>query len=370
MGRILVVTVVHTPLDARIHAREIASLLDQGHDVVYAAPISAYGVDAADVDPRIAQLVDLPRAARWNRLWAWQAVVRLLRRARRSCDVVVVHDPELLLPVAASFTPLPVVWDVHEDLSMSFADKPWVPSWVVPSMRRIVHRLERWAEGRCHLLLAEPGYAQRFGGRHPVVPNFPLLPEAVHGPHENRVVYLGRVSMLRGARELIEVGRRLAADGITTEIIGAADRDVRDELERAAARGWVEYRGFVPNAEALRRLDGALAGLSLLHDHPNYVHSMPTKVLEYQAAGVPVVTTPLPEARAVVENAGSGTVVPFGDVDAVVSAVRRLRRDPKLADAQARAGRADAESGRSWGAVAGAFVAAVTAASAPSQRPG
>lgn len=41
--RILVVTVVHHPEDARILHRQIAALRERGHEVVYAAPFAARG---------------------------------------------------------------------------------------------------------------------------------------------------------------------------------------------------------------------------------------------------------------------------------------------------------------------------------------
>ena len=83
-------------------------------------------------------------------------------------------------------------------------------------------------------------------------------------------------------------------------------------------------------------VDGALAGLSLLHDEPNYRVSQPTKVIEYLAHGVPVVTTPLPLARRLVEDVGAGVVVPFGDVAADRGRRARARGVP---DARARMGR-------------------------------
>ena len=74
---------------------------------------------------------------------------------------------------------------------------------------------------------------------------------------------------------------------------------------------------------------GALAGLSLLHDVPNYRQSLPTKVIEYMARGLPVITTPLPMAASIVGRAECGLVVPFGDVEAAAQAVLRLRDDPE-----------------------------------------
>ena len=83
-------------------------------------------------------------------------------------------------------------------------------------------------------------------------------------------------------------------------------------LEPACAAGLVRWHGFVPNDEAMLITDGALAGLSLLQDDPNFRHSMPTKVAEYMARGVPVVTTPLPLAVDLVQRHECGFVVPFG----------------------------------------------------------
>lgn len=366
--RVLVVTVVHTPLDARIHSREITALLDGGHEVTYAAPFSGHGIGAAQVDPRLTT-VDLPRARRWRRLSSWLASARLLRARAPETDVVIIHDPELLIVVLCARLRVPVVWDVHEDLGSSFADKSWLPSWLTAPLRQVVHLVERWAERRCHLVLAEHGYAPRFRKVHPVVPNYPPLPRTPRGPVEDRVVYLGRVSRLRGGLELVAVGRRLRSMGLRTQVIGAVDEDIREELETAAAQGWLELLGYVPNDEALSLIDGALAGLSLLHDHPNYRHSLPTKVLEYQAAGVPVISTPLQAAVDVIEASGAGTVVPFEDVDAVVQTVCRLHDEPSWAASRARAGRRHAEAGWCWEAVRGLFLHVVEDAAVPNSHP-
>ena len=58
--RVLVCTVVHHPADARIYHRQIAALLEAGHQVRYIAP-----VDAPDFSERTwagAQLTPVPRA--------------------------------------------------------------------------------------------------------------------------------------------------------------------------------------------------------------------------------------------------------------------------------------------------------------------
>jgi glycosyltransferase involved in cell wall biosynthesis len=93
---------------------------------------------------------------------------------------------------------------------------------------------------------------------------------------------------------------------------------------------------------------GRLAGLSLLHDLPNYRHSRPTKIVEYMAHGVPVHHHPLPVAVELVESAGAGIVVPFDDPEAAAAAILALREDPAQARAYGAAGHAAARAAYDW----------------------
>jgi glycosyltransferase involved in cell wall biosynthesis len=103
-------------------------------------------------------------------------------------------------------------------------------------------------------------------------------------------------------------------------------------------------------------VDGALAGLSLLQDEPNFRHSLPTKVVEYMARGVPVITTPLPAAAELARGHECGFVVPFGDVGAAADAVLELDRDSSLRAKMGRRGHEAAYSSLGWPSDARAFV--------------
>ena len=354
--RVLVVTVVHRPQDARIAHRQLRALHDAGWAVTYAAPWRATGDQPADWYAA----VDLPRAVGRRRMAAVRAARRLLRQSGPEHDVVLLHDPELLLALPGLDLP-PVVWDVHEDPAAAIEDRAWVPRWTRPLLRLVIRGVERWAEGRCsQLLLAEEAYRHRFRGTHPVVPNVPVVPDEVPPPGTDRAVYLGRISRSRGAAELVELGARLH-DEVTVQLIGPLDPDVRAHVTAAAAAGHVQWLGFLPNDEALAAVRGAACGLSLLHDEPNYRHSMPTKVVEYLANGVPVVTTPLPLAAQLLARHGLGTVVPFGDVDAVEAAVRAAVADPVASAAAARRGRRAVRLERTWTSEGPRFVEVLAA---------
>lgn len=136
-----------------------------------------------------------------------------------------------------------------------------------------------------------------------------LVCTAVHNPADARILHRQIRALLDAGHDVTYIApfrqcRVTPWPGLTVvdvpratgrtrlRALRAARREVRGQLGQAQAAGLVRWYGFVPNGEALKMVDGALAGLSLLHDEPNYRHSLPTKVVEYMAHGVPVITSP------------------------------------------------------------------------------
>ncbi|MFF5211375.1 glycosyltransferase family 4 protein [Streptosporangium sp. NPDC000396] len=349
--RVCVGTIVHHPEDARIMHRQIRALLDAGHDITYVAPFTDCNVTP---DPRI-RAIDVPRAVGRRRRRALKAARGALKRGAEGADLLIVHDIELLfrLPRRRPAT----VWDVHEDTAAALEAKPYLPEPLRRILPPLIHRVEARAERRLRLILAEESYRERFAQPHPVVLNTTYVPRRPPPPPgDNRVIYVGQLSRARGAAELIELARRLLPHGIRMDLVGAADIEIRPLLRDAQREGLLDWYGYVPNQHALRMAEGALAGMSLLHDVPNYRHSMPTKVVEYMSRGLPVITTPLPAAASMIDQVGCGVVVPFGDVDAVLRAVLALRDDPGGTAAMGARGYEEASLRYNWPDHAGEFV--------------
>jgi glycosyltransferase involved in cell wall biosynthesis len=364
--RVVVCTVVHHPADARIFYREIRALLDAGHDVTYIAPhgepgqrpIQDQGQDLDFPERSVGSLttVTIPRAVGRRRLGPLRAARAAMAAQMAGADLLLVHDPELLLVLPPRRRRPPTVWDVHEDTAAALTTKSWLPAWLRALAAGGVHTAEQLAERRLHLLLAERGYQDRFGSTHPVVPNTTYVPPQAAPPSgPRRVVYVGWLSPDRGSAEMVELGRLLAPHGIAVELIGQADGAARAHIE--AGREFVHWHGFVPNADALRLVEGALAGLSLLQDEANFRHSMPTKIAEYMARGVPAISTPLPLAAELVEAADAGFVVPFNDPRAACDAILKLDADPGLRVHMGQRAHAYALRNLAWAPHAAAFVA-------------
>ena len=317
--KILVCTVVHNPTDARIFRREIGAILEAGHEVTAIAPWQ----DSTPGDSRVTR-VRVPRAVGRNRLRALRAARARLRDLGLTHDVVLIHDPELLVVVPWADlrrSRTAVVWDVHEDLAAAILTKSYIPALVRRPLAGIVRAFESIIENRCTLLLAEKGYQARFKRPHDVVLNLPYVAETLpQGERKRQAIYVGSITEHRGLSLMLELARQLEPHNIKLKLIGETHSSADTEAINTCPN--VEWNGPLPNADAMAEVERSLIGLSLLADIPNYRHSMPTKILEYMASGAVVVSTPLPLAVEVMHS--DGVVLSTFDASCVAQAVSEI----------------------------------------------
>lgn len=309
--RVLVVTTVHHPDDNRIREKTIRTLAGE-FDVVFAARLPG-PTDRAGLT-----WMPLTGGRLRRNLEAWR--VALVSRY----DVLSIHDPELVpLGMAARLIRRrAVVFDMHEDVPRQILTKTWVPRLLrrpAAATARVVLRL---GERFLMFTLAEPSYAGQLRRSHPVIANHPdvaALPRA--DAAGEGAVYVGDVTLERGLGDAIEA---CAAVGVALTIVGPASEAVTATLRSIADRhkAEVELTGRLPFADAMQRVASAAVALSPLWDLPNYRQSIPTKVLEYLAIGVPVVASDLPATRSVVDGFDAVFLHTPGDVKAMAGALR------------------------------------------------
>lgn len=357
---VVVVTVAHRGDDARIVHRQIRSLVEAGHSVTLVAPDP--GEESRRLDAPGLERIVVQRAVGRRRMSSWWQARRVLSRFARVADVILIHDPELVPVVGLGrWRNTVLVWDVHEDFVASVTDRRWLPKPIRPAVRMTLRAVQRFAERRFHIVIAEHSYGERFVGA-PVVPNSTWVvptPETVAS--DKRVVYVGRVSAGRGAAALVSLGDELTSRrGPRLVVVGPADRDVEAIMRDAHQRGVLEWRGPLANPEAMRLVDGAVAGLSLLLDEPNYRHSQPTKIMEYLAHGTPTITTPLPLAAELVGTSGGGVVTRHWSgpdlVTEVADAVMAFATSDELRNRTGLTGWSYVKDNVSWNADGAAFV--------------
>jgi glycosyltransferase involved in cell wall biosynthesis len=347
-------TTVHAATDPRIYSKECRSLVQAGWKVTLIAPggrdDTRDGVQILAVPPR-------RRLARMT-IGVWE-VYRAAGRV--PADVYHLHDPELIpAGLLLRLRRRHVIYDAHEDLPRQIGAKGWIP----PALRRMAAALSAWllglAASRFAAIVAvtEP-VASRFPAeRTVVIHNYPRLeefqaarPASAYRARPANLAYVGGIAEIRGLREMMAAVHSLPADlGARLRLAGrfqpASLASKVADLTEGANR--VDVLGWMSTAEIAEMLAESRIGLCLLHPLPNYLDSLPTKLFEYMAAGLPVVASDFPVWRGIVTQAGCGILVDPLDVAAIAAAIEELLRDPQRAEEMGRRGRAAVEARYSW----------------------
>lgn len=363
--KVAILSVVHQALDNRVFYREARTLAKAGYDVTL---IAVHDRDEVKDGVRIR---GLPRVPRSRRPLLWRAIARMA--VETNADIFHIHDPELLMvtPWLRRKTGRPTIYDIHEANSDFIAVKDYLPALIRRPLAGIFRRLEPLlAKGEIGLIFADDAIAAdfvRFDGPKVTLFNFPggdliaagATAIARRDRREPVVLYLGGLEPNRGARLMIaafhEVLTRMPEARLL--IVGHfMPPDLEAEVQAdAAARGIthaVTITGRVSFEQIGRYLQRASVGWVSWQAVPKNQKNIPTKLFEYMAFGLPVVTSDLPSTRPFVEQGINGLLVDAADPSAHAAALLQLLRNPDDAAAMGRAGRQLVETRYNWDAMA------------------
>jgi len=353
--RACVLTTVHVHYDNRIFYKQIPTLRQAGYQVTYIVPCPPEVKSLEGVE-----LVPLPLLPRWRRPqnW-WRAMIAALRS---KADIFHFHDPELIGVglLLRALTGRPVVYDVHENYPQVMLRRLWIPARLRGAVGKAMAALE-WVAAHLldGLVVANPPTWERFQKRGPravLVSNYvdlqsfdratepPLLsPEAPY------FIYSGSLSSQRGVPDCLAAFERLSREDVSLLLVGPLDdadssvMDLPDRLPRRAHLLPAQPFGALPPL-----LRASVAGLVTLRPTPNYMEILPTKLLEYMAASIPVIAYDLPLIRPIVEEAQCGILVEPADREGLTKAMAYMLDHPSEAKEMGERGRRAVVERYSW----------------------
>jgi glycosyltransferase involved in cell wall biosynthesis len=320
--------------------------------------------DRARADGTRPSREDAPAMALAIRLHRW---IRTLDFYRRAIGVVRRERPALIhcndyntmwVGVAArAVGGIAVLYDSHElwpDRNMRPEPRWWLLACEALFVR-CAHRT----------ITASPGYAEVMARRHriaspKVVRNIPVsnppsgeaasgtaadAPGGTSPGEDSLALYAGALTSGRGLEISIRALARVR--GARLRLVGPARDDYRASLAELARREGVadrvEFAGAVPPEKLLETISAASVGLALIQPVClSYRMSLPNKLFEYVAAGVPVLGSDLPAIGALVREHEIGLVAQPDQVADVASKLSEML-EPKRNDAFRRATRRAAE---------------------------
>ncbi len=340
--RVCHVTSGHSPFDVRIFYKECQSLARAGYDVTVVAPTTTKKEEIVEG----IQVLGISRPTRRRqRSRVWREIIQAVRHL--DPDIVHFHDPDLLL-IAPLFRPRKLIYDCHERNAAAMLTKPWLPGPLRRPLSHLVAVLEpALARLTTAIIVVDDSQLESFrdtGRPLVLVRNFPLvegIPIREANPQDKAVVHVGAHARTRGCDVMIEAFSWVlkTVSEARLWLVGPFnhrpyEQKIRDRIAQLGVGDAVTLVGEVAYPEALRWVARARVGLVAIQPVVQYQGGLPTKMLEYMAAGIPVVAGDIPITRRILGAVECGCLVepssPRDYADAIVYLLTHENQAVKL----------------------------------------
>jgi glycosyltransferase involved in cell wall biosynthesis len=287
-------TSVHQPNDIRIFNKMCRSLVDFGFQV----HLVALGANTELRDGVQIWGVPFKKQGRLARMYFGSKAV-YLKALQVDADLYHIHDPELLIwATKLQAKGKKVVYDSHEDVPKDILDKAWIRH---PLLRKIISSIfNNYEKGKARKLSGVISVLEsittKFQHPHAItIFNFPRLEFFDETPFQFeskwtgkfKLVYNGGLSRLRGIHHMVKAMEHLNQQFVLI-LMGTWESEAfKSECEGLPGWNTVVDLGFLQPRECMKVLKACDLGLVLLTPVSNYLNSLPTKVFEYMAAGIP-----------------------------------------------------------------------------------
>ncbi|GAB3318913.1 glycosyltransferase family 4 protein [Larkinella ripae] len=352
--RILHISTAHPPYDPRIMYKYLPVLTER-YDVFCAIPRA---------DPQAVpavQFINLPyfRQVIWRFLITCPLIVWKTWRLRP--DLIHIYSPEFL-PFAYLFRwrGSAVIYEVQENLYKKIHLKRHNRGWL---LERGFQFFDQLARQHFSLIFTEHGYLTTYtdlAKPHAVIYNYPLLSflDSYRRPYRRSTdpvefFYIGWLSFERSIVTLLDGLALLKAShpAFTMHLFGNCSFTDQD-LEAFPAYQQVKenliFYGYTDQSKAFAYAAKAVAGLALLKPIGDYPESYTTKMFEYMALGLPVITANFPLYQDVIEANQCGFCIDPSDPVALADRLRFLIDHPLAAEQMGNRGRWAAETTFNW----------------------
>jgi glycosyltransferase involved in cell wall biosynthesis len=237
------------------------------------------------------------------------------------CDLLVANDLDTLLPnyLVSKIKRLPLVYDSHEYFTEvpELQNRPFV-KWVWKSIEKMIFPRLKFV-----MTVSEPianQYEEIYRVAPLVIRNVSRNADYIT-PFSRKELGVASDDLLlitqgtginidKGVEELIEAVNTIK--GVSVLIVGSGDvlDQLKSQVKKFGIRNRIKFIPTVPWETLIRYTKVADAGLCLEKDtNLNYRYSLPNKLFNYIAAGIPVIANDLPETGKIIREHNIGVII-------------------------------------------------------------
>jgi glycosyltransferase involved in cell wall biosynthesis len=273
-------------------------------------------------------------------------------------SIIHFHDPEFMpWAIILKISGFKVIYDVHEDYPEALKYNFNLPSparFMLPPLVRVFEYVcGRVFDG---IVAATPVIARRFPTKRTVViQNYPIVCEfdtshsssMCERPRE--VVYAGTINLNRNIIGILDAMELLSDPHLKLRLLGKFTVPSQECLVRDHV-GWrrVKFDGWVSRKNVSSILNSSRAGLLVLKPIKHEIETLPIKLFEYMAAGLPVICSDFPLWRNIIDKSGCGLLVDPTDSVSIANAIRWILDNPEASREMGERGRSAVLNQYNW----------------------
>jgi glycosyltransferase involved in cell wall biosynthesis len=266
------------------------------------------------------------------------------------------NDLDTLLPnyrVAKSLK-IPLIYDSHE----LFTEVPELMN--NPKKKKIWEDLEKNIVPKLkHCITVNQSIAdifeKKYGVKFNVIRNIPdkvrnfkpMSKEDLRLPMDKKVILLqgAGINIDRGAEELVLAMKEV--EGAILYIVGGGDvwGKLEDLVRKNELQKKVQLIKKLPKQDLMNYTCNSDLGISIdKNTNPNYYNSLPNKLFDYLQAGVPVLSSKLPEIEKILKQYNAGWFIDSHDPSHIASVINNILKSPELMEFRKNALKASEEN--------------------------
>ncbi len=252
-----------------------------------------------------------------------------------SCEYIYANDTDTLPAcyLAATLRRKKLIFDAHElfpevpELQQRhFVKQVWltIENMIIPRLNRTLTVCDSIAEY----------YHQKYGIEMKVIRNVPylrvqtdIIPLAVE-KGKKIILYQGALNTGRGLEWVIDAMPLI--DNAVLYIIGDGDirKQLKQQVKKQKLNDRVIFHGKVDASELYRYTPSADLGLCLLENKGmSYYYALPNRIFDYLHAGIPVLASPFPEIKKIVETYNTGILTDNYSPDQLASLINKILKE-------------------------------------------
>lgn len=328
--RVVHLSSVHSRNDARIFYKMCKSLSKEVSDV-YLVIADGKGNEVKDN----VSIIDVGLRDSNRFLRMTKTVYKVFKEAKKiNGNIYHLHDPELITIGLKLQKSKKVIFDAHED----YVEKIVSRKWINPNLSKIIsfffNIFYKYSIKKFDGIVLAADTIKINNHKKIIFRNLPDLKfktkEVTKKTNDNIVLYTGGITEYRGIEQVIKALIYSKFKNWKLVILGKESLKLRKKLEHELEDSRISYLGQVSYDEVVEWIKKSNLGVVINQPVFSYDKSLPNKLFEYMAYGLPVVCSNFDHWKEIVVKNNAGICCNPTDLFDITQSIEKILSNKKL----------------------------------------